>query len=108
CAPARRGGALPQVCGEMPLRAAGAQEGTNCVFPLLRITSFPSGRAARARVSDPERLPPGCGKRVSRTAATPQGRDAGHSPAGARIARPMHWISPDILSDTNTKEGITL
>ena len=46
---------------ELPLRAAGAQEGRNrMVSPLLRITPLPSGRAARVKVSDAFRLPPNC------------------------------------------------
>ena len=46
---------------ELPLRAAGAQEGRNrMVSPLLRITPLPSGRAARVKVSDASRLPPNC------------------------------------------------
>ena len=46
---------------EVPLRAAGAQEGRNrMVSPLLRITPLPSGRAARVRVSDAFHLPPAC------------------------------------------------
>ena len=44
-----------------PARPHCAQEGDNLtVFPFLRINPFPSGRAARARVSDAFQLPPGC------------------------------------------------
>ena len=46
---------------EVPLRAAGGQEGEHLRFsPSCQSTPFPSGRAARARVSDAFQLPPGC------------------------------------------------
>ena len=59
---------------EVPLRAAGGQEGEHLRFsPSCQSTPFPSGRAARARVSDAFQLPPGCYGRVSGTSATPRG-----------------------------------
>ena len=69
-----------------PARPHCAQEGDNLtVFPFLRINPFPSGRAARAKVSVPFRLPPIFHIRVSRTAATPEGR--------ARSARPYDRLN---------------
>ena len=59
---------------EVPLRAAGGQEGEHLRFsPSCQSTPFPLGRAARARVSDAFQLPPGCYGRVSGTSATPRG-----------------------------------
>ena len=56
------------------LRGAGGQEGEHLRFsPSCQSTPFPSGRAARARVSDAFQLPPGCYGRVSGTSATPRG-----------------------------------
>ena len=46
--------------GFAPARRGRARGGQPKVFPLLSITLFPSGRAARARVSDAFRLPPNC------------------------------------------------
>ncbi len=40
-APNGQGISPPAGGGNGPLRAAGGQEGTNCVFPLLSITPFP-------------------------------------------------------------------
>ena len=72
CAPG--GCPLPPSGREVPLRAAGGQEGGHLRFsPSCQSTPFPSGRAARAKVSDAFQLPPGCYGRVSGTSATPRG-----------------------------------
>ena len=57
CAPG--GYPLAKWAGFAPARRGRARGGQPKVFPLLSITLFPSGRAARARVSDTFRLPPG-------------------------------------------------
>ena len=50
---------LPKWAGFAPARRGRARGRQPMVFSLLSITLFPSGRAARARVSDTFRLPPG-------------------------------------------------
>ena len=46
---------------EVPLRAAGGQEGEHLRFsPSCQSSPFPSGRAARVKVSDAFHLPPNC------------------------------------------------
>ena len=82
-------------------RTAG-KKGETLVSPFLSIIPFPSGRAARARVSSTLRLPPSCLDRVSRTDSTPgngvirkRGRTRfGSSPLVRSVAVQAANISP--------------
>ena len=75
----------------MRLCAAGTQEGDNlAVFPFLRINPFPSGRAARTKISGAFRLPPICRITVSTTAATPWRVRSVRLHTGTRPERRLH------------------
>ena len=78
---------MPALCWrECGLRGRTAgKRGTTKVFPLLSITLFPSGHAARARVSDAFRLPPGCCCDRQGIGCHPRGR--------ARSARPYDGLN---------------
>ena len=80
-----------------PARPHCAQEGDNLtVFPFLRINPFPSGRAARARVSNAFRLPPGCHCDRQGIGCHPRTvRVSFTAPVGTRIARPHTGTRPE-------------
>ena len=74
-----------------PARPHCAQEGDNlAVFPFLRINPFPSGRAARTKISGAFRLPPICRITVSTTAATPWRARSVRLHTGTRPERRLH------------------
>ena len=69
------------------------RRGTPAVFPFLRINPFPSGRAARARVSDAFQLPPGCHCDRQGIGCHPRGGHlypAGASPSRKRWTQTLH------------------
>ena len=95
CVPAHHG-------QEVPLRAAGGQEGEHLRFsPSCQSTPFPSGRAARAKVSPALPLQPGLSDKVSKISATPEGAGAHGAPDGTRSERRLRANSghkPNVVS----------
>ena len=79
---------------KVPLRAAGGQEGEHLRFsPSCQSSPFPSGRAARVKVSDAFQLPPNCYCDRQGIGCHPRGvhlYPAGASPSRKRWTQTLH------------------
>ena len=85
-----------------PARPPRGQEGEHLRFsPSCQSTPFPSGRAARAKVSPALPLQPGLSDKVSKISATPEGAGAHGAPDGTRSERRLRANSghkPNVVS----------